>query len=369
MQLQTADLITARPVSWLWNGRLARGKLAILDGDPGLGKSLFALDLCARLTTGRPLPDGSPGTDIANAIYLNAEDGTRDTIQPRLRALGADLKRVFLMDMQDASADLLRLPGQTAQLEDALKRTEARLVVLDPVIAFLDSSVSDASNQSIRRALLPLAVLAEKYDAVILLIRHLNKRMGGRAIYRGTGSIGFLGACRSGWLLGLDPADPSRRVLAQLKNNLAPPQPSLAFTMNPRDDGTTDLCWLGETPLSAEQLLEARPSTSAQPERKKAERFLKEFLKDGPRSSRDIWEAALKQGLTSRTLFRARSALDIQVGRKYQGHKHTKYWSLPQHDPTPPDTEPSETPELDALLAAMRKEYPPATPLDEYDDD
>lgn len=364
MQLETADRISSRPLSWFWPGRLARGKLSILDGDPGLGKSLLALDLCARLSTGRAFPDGSPGPEIGNAIYLNAEDSARDTIQPRLRALGADLKRVLLLKAEEG---LLSLPSQTAQLEEAMARTEARLVVLDPAISFLDASVSDASNQSVRRALLPLAALAEKYDAVIKLIRHLNKRMGGRSIYRGAGSIGFLGACRSGWLVALDPHDPSRRVLAQLKNNLAPPQPSLSFCVKPRDNGAFELCWLGESNWSADQLLASRPGGLSHPERSKACQFLADFLKAGPRSSRAIWEAAVAQGHSRRTLFRARRLLSIQVSQVYEGRRPANYWSLPGHQPLTPDPASSDTPIMDAMLADLQQEFPPATPLDEDD--
>src|SRR6202023_1198737 len=122
-----SQLLT-RSVAWLWPGRLALGKLAIIDGDPGLGKSLVALDLCARLSTGRPLPDGSSGPEASNTIVLNAEDGEEDTIRPRLQALGADLERVFVPNRaRDESGDLLCFPSHCDFLDDALTRTRARL--------------------------------------------------------------------------------------------------------------------------------------------------------------------------------------------------------------------------------------------------
>src|SRR5437764_13281943 len=151
MQAQRVSELKSESISWLWPGRLALGKLALLDGDPGLGKSLLALDLCARLSTGRPMPDGSPGLGVCNSIFLNAEDGGRDTIRPRLQALGADLNRVFVLDLEDDPADLLSLPHQTDQLDEALTQTQARLVVLDPAISFLDSTIVDSSNKSVRR--------------------------------------------------------------------------------------------------------------------------------------------------------------------------------------------------------------------------
>jgi hypothetical protein len=204
--VQPASQIEWEPIHWLWLWRLALGHLALLDGDPGLGKSLLALALCARLSTGRPWPDGSPGPGVGNSLFLNAEDSARDTTQPRLQALGADLDRVFFIHQEDvALSRLLALPAQTQLLDDLLTQTQARLVVLDPVVAFLDRSVNVNNDRAVRTALLPLAALAWRHGIVILLIRHLNKLLGGRALYRGGSSIGFQGACRSTWLVGPDP--------------------------------------------------------------------------------------------------------------------------------------------------------------------
>ncbi|HKB38211.1 MAG TPA: AAA family ATPase, partial [Gemmataceae bacterium] len=177
MPVQPISQLTPRSVAWLWPARLALGKLALLEGDPGLGKSLLALDLCARLSTGRPFPDSDVPLDAGTVIVLNAEDDEQDTIRPRLQAMGADLDRIFVLHLDEAGPSL-RLPGQTDLLEAALERTRARLVVLDPIVAFLESSGCQNSDQAVRRALLPLARLAGKYGCVILLIRHLNKHGG-----------------------------------------------------------------------------------------------------------------------------------------------------------------------------------------------
>jgi RecA-family ATPase len=215
MRLQAVSELRSLPVDWLWPGRLALGKLTMLDGDPGLGKSLLALDLCARLSRGLAFPDGRPGPGPCNCVVLNAEDGPGDTLRPRLEALGADLGRVFVAQPDDRSlGPPLLLPAQTERLELALDRTGARLAVLDPVVAYFDPTVRDSNDQSLRRALLPVARLAERYGCAVALVRHLNKKSGARALYRGGGSIGFLGLSRSGWLVGRDPADPARRVLA-----------------------------------------------------------------------------------------------------------------------------------------------------------
>src|SRR5262249_5535219 len=153
--------------SWLRPGRLPLGKLSLLEGDPGLGKSLVTLDLCARLSRGLPFPDGSAGPGSCSSIVLNAEDGEADTIRPRLAALGADLDRVFVLRRQ---ADGLCFPSQLAVLEDAISRTGARLVVIDPLLAFLDGNVASGNDLSVRRALWPLGRLAERHHCANLLV-------------------------------------------------------------------------------------------------------------------------------------------------------------------------------------------------------
>src|SRR5215211_8657463 len=161
-------------VRWLWLYHLGADKLALLEGDPGLGKSLIALDLCARLSRGLPFPDGSPSPGPANSLVLNAEDGAADTVRARLASLGADLDRVFVP--AGGALGAIRLPGEIRRLEDAIAAAAARLVVIDPLLAFLDSNVSSGNDQSVRRALVPLAELAARLECVILLIRHLIKK-------------------------------------------------------------------------------------------------------------------------------------------------------------------------------------------------
>jgi len=221
-RFRAASELTLRLVDWLWPGRLALGQLAILEGDPGLGKSFLALDLCARLSTGRPWPDDAPAAAPAACIYLNGEDSEEATVGPRLRALGADLSRVFLLDRDDGElASALSLPAQADALEQLVAHTHARLLVIDPVIHFIGPGVDISTNAGARRALAPLVALARRHACVVLLIRHLNKTEGRRALYRGLGAIGLVGACRSAWLVAEEAEKPARRVLAQVKNNLA----------------------------------------------------------------------------------------------------------------------------------------------------
>jgi hypothetical protein len=300
MSLKPANQVVAQAVSWLWRDRIPLGKLAILDGDPDLGKSLIALDLCARLSTGRPFPDGRPGPGPANALVLSAEDSADDTIVPRLRRAGADLQRVFVWQREgDDEVWPWRFPADTARLDDALARTDARLAVLDPVMAFLDDSVVSATDQSVRRALSPLMQLAEKRRCAVLLQRHLNKQGGRRALYRGLGSIAFVAACRFAMLVGRDPLEPGRCVLAQVRASLAGPQPSLAYELT-ADGGLPAVSWMGTSTVSADELLAGDAAEGKT--RDRATAFLEQFLAGGPEGGPGGADSAAGQGQPRRPL-------------------------------------------------------------------
>jgi hypothetical protein len=355
-----------RPVEWLWPGRLALGKLALLDGDPSMGKSLITLDLCARLSAGQPWPDGAPAPGSGPSLVIGAEDNAHDTLRPRLQALGADLARVFSPDGDDPlAAAPLRLPSGTAALDAAVARTGARLVVLDPLATFLDPGVCTYYEPSVRRALEPVARLAEARRCAVLFVRHLNKLRGGRALYRGGGSIALVAVCRSAWLVAADPEAPARRVLAQVKNNLAPPQPSLAYEIRTADGAPPAVAWLGPSPKTADDLLAARgpgPAATAQDE---ARDFLAAALADGPLTSAELWERAREAGISDRTLYRARGPLEVRIIRRFRDRRPVNYWLL-RHQELPADA--PHDPEIDAIdesLRRMAEEFPPANPLDE----
>jgi RecA-family ATPase len=177
-----------QPVPWLWPGRIAAGRLTLIDGDPDQGKSLLTLDLAARLTTGRELPDGSPPSKPSAVLLLSAEDNREDTIVPRLLAAGADLERVHFWD--EATDGLPEFPEACPRLLTALEQTQARLVVLDPFFAFLGQEIASLNDRMIRPALQPLARVAEMTHAGVLLNRHLSKDgVTKQAIHRGLGSI------------------------------------------------------------------------------------------------------------------------------------------------------------------------------------
>ena len=360
MPFVALDRLPKQNVQWLWPGRLTLGHLSILDGDPGLGKSLVTLDLCARLSTGRALPDGAPVGEPASVIVINAEDGARDIIHGRLVAAGAVLSRVHVFD-RDPDEPFLRLPGDLHRLEDAIARSGARYVVLDPVLSFLDGSVNIASDQSVRAALAPLADLAHRHGCAIQMVRHLNKGRGKKALYRGLYSIGFIASCRLSWLIARDPQRAKQFVLAQPKNNLDTPPASLAYTIEADEAGNARIVWTGPSTLDDRDLMAGTPDRLRP--RMNAQEFLLNFLKDGPRSTRDIWEAAQEHRFSHRTLHRARESLNITNTRVHIGTpQQTSYWVLPSQKITRAI---SDLPDLEEVYRKDRLKCLPATPLDD----
>src|SRR5262249_8218950 len=213
--------VTPQPVRWLWRGRIRIGKLTVLDGDSGLGKSLLSTDLAARISKARLMPDNTANDlrDPAGVVILSAEDDPSDTICPRLKATGADLSRIVLLaGLRDS--DSVRLPtlADLEAIRHAITLVNAKLVIIDPLMAYLPGRVDSHRDQDIRSSLAPLAALAAETGVAVLVIRHLNKTEGKNALYRGGGSIGIIGAARSGLLVAQDPEDEERRILAVTKS-------------------------------------------------------------------------------------------------------------------------------------------------------
>lgn len=365
--VQPLSRVVPRAVSWLWSGRLAFGKLALFDGDPELGKSLVALDLAARLTTGRPFPGCDTAPTPANVIILQGEDADEDTVVPRLQALGADLDRVFnfTRDFIERTGPF-RLPLHTDFLDRALDESRAAMVVMDPIMAFLDPTIQINSDMSVRRALSPLAGLADRHGCQTTMVRHLNKTGGHRSMYRGGGSIGLLAACRSAFLFARDPIDPLRAVMAQIKNNLAGPQPSLAYRLRVHESGQPIIDWLGDNSQSADGLLAAAGRKPYLPcPRERARDFLFALLDDGPRSTLDIWPVAEKLGFSRRTLRRVREKAGMGCESVWTNNRLLTYWLLPGQQ-LPAELKPldPDRPSLEPYLAPIIAQYP-TTPLDE----
>ena len=205
--------VPPRPVEWLWPGWIPLGKLTVLDGDPGVGKSTLLLDLAARLSRDGVMPDGAVGP-VGASLILSAEDGEEDTIKPRLAAAGGVAERIFTLPAVRGDDGEMRppeVPLDLPAIEAAVRQYGARLLVIDPLMAYL-TGADAGSDQDVRRALFKLARLAERRSFAVVCLRHLSKVGGDKAIYRGGGSIGIVAAARSGLVVAADPDDPDRRI-------------------------------------------------------------------------------------------------------------------------------------------------------------
>jgi AAA domain len=329
-------------VDWLWSGRIPLGKLTLVDGDPGRGKSTFMLDLAARVTTGSPLPDGTQLGDPRSVVLMTAEDGLADTVRPRLDAAGADPARVVVIEAvpvyDDEGNMTLRppsLPRDLGFLERVIREEKAALGLIDVLAAYLGADVDGHVDKDVRRALMPLAKMAERTGAAIIAARHLTKARGGNAIYAGGGSIGIIGAARSALIIGDDPSDETgdRRILAVAKSNLAAIPTALAYRLvSAHEHGCARIEWLGATDHTADDLVSVE-SREQHTERDEATDFLRELLADGPMAAKDTKAAARGAGIAERTLTRARQDLHVVVDRA--GFPAVSTWRLRA---TPPPT-------------------------------
>jgi len=230
--------VAPQPIRWLWPGRIALGKPTLIVGDPGLGKSFLTLWLAAQITTGREWPDDPLSVaPLGDAILLNAEDDAADTIRPRLDAAAADPSRVIALqgvrriDPKGGppALSLFTLHRDIPMLKAAIKkRPETKLVVIDPVSAFL-GDVDSHNNSEVRALLAPLAQLAAEEGVALVIVSHLNKSGMGKAVYRTTGSLAFPAAARAVWAVTRDQEDDKRRLFLPIKNNIAEDQGGLAF--------------------------------------------------------------------------------------------------------------------------------------------
>lgn len=319
-------------VSWLWPGYLAAGKLHVIDGDPGLGKSTATLDLAARLTAGKPWPDDAAGPVPRGVLLVSAEDGLADTIRPRLDAAGADVDRVLALTgvaiphAGGVDERMPVLPGDIDRLVDIIREHDVGLAVVDPLMAYLGGDIDSHRDQDVRRALAPLARAAEQTGCAVVLVRHLRKG-GGSALYRGGGSIGIIGAARFGYVVGRDPDDQARRVIAASKSNLAAEPPALAFRLVDAG-GAARVQWEGIVAHTAGALLGEPLDDDDRAERDVAAEWLRGYLADegGEAAFADLIRAARKDGHAESTLRRARSRAGVETVRS--GFPARSVWRL-----------------------------------------
>ena len=309
--INMADVET-KEVNFLWYPYIPYGKLTIIQGDPGEGKTTAILQIAALLTKGEKLPEDDTERTPVNVIYQTAEDGLADTVKPRLEAAGADCSKVLVIDESEVGLSM-----SDERIEEALKQTKAKLLILDPIQAYLGSGVDMHRANEIRPVMKRLGDLAEKYECAIVLIGHMNKASGSKSTYRGLGSIDFQATARSVLVVGRLKDDPACRVIAHDKSSLAPEGKSIAFRLD-KDNGFR---WEGYIDVTVEELLSGEQKVTKM---ESAKEFLSKILKEGSIPSSEIQEAAEAEGIKKRTLFAAKEQLDIKakkIGGKW-------YWEL-----------------------------------------
>lgn len=331
-KLRTFSSISPEPLRWLWPGRIPSGKLTVVAGDPGLGKSLLTIDLAARVSTGAAFPDGA-ACEQGNVVLLSAEDDECDTIRPRLDAAGADVSRIHLLEaVRNVTADgktvetMFNLERDLVALEDAILQTGARLIVVDPISAYMGSTDTH-NNSAVRGLLSPLTSLAKKHKVTIVAVTHLRKSAGA-AIHRIIESLAFGATGRATWGVMLDPDDKARRLFAPIKQNLAPDTGGLAYRVE-APNGMARIAWeSGEVAVDVNAAMGGFESHEATSERREAEGWLKDFLADGPRGAADVRNQVRIVGLTWITVRRAADCIGI-VKRKVGGRGAGWEWALP----------------------------------------
>jgi len=321
---------------WLWQNRIPRGAITILDGDPGTGKSMLALEIAARISRGDQLPDNGVAHDPGSVIILSAEDSLSHTVVPRLRLAGADMKRIIAIPYSAENPGdecFTRLPRDLKMLRAAIDQENAKLVIFDVLASYIPQELSMHRDQDVRLALAPLSELADKTGVAFVALRHLNKNTGASAIYRGGGSVAITGAARSSLLLGRDTSNPDIRVLAVVKSNLGqiPQSVSLEITTI---DGVPKIVWGGNISHTAESLLSAVNTPQGEGERSAlvgAVEFLTELLSNGPMQVDEINKASRDNFIKTATLRRAKDSLNIKAYRSGFGGKGGWYWEMSKH--------------------------------------
>ena len=308
------DTIQETEVTWLWYPYIPYGKITIIQGDPGEGKTTLVLHLAAALTQGGQLGSEEVGEPVT-VIYQTAEDGLADTIKPRLLAADADCSKVLVIDESEKCISMT-----DNRLENAIQQTNAKLVILDPIQAYLGADVDMHRANEIRPVMKHLGDLAEKYGCAIVLIGHMNKAAGVKASYRGLGSIDFAAAARSVLIVARDRDNPKNRVVVQVKSSLAPEGKPIAFELDP----VHGFLFIGEYEVDPNELL---AGTSGKKKAKVAEELLISALMQGEESQQKILERAKELGISKRTLDHAKKSLGVQSKKKQDGW----YWYLPEN--------------------------------------
>lgn len=320
LEITKASDVTVKQVEWLWYPYIPYGKVTVLQGDAGDGKSTFILKLAAMLTRGEPMPftDGN-GAEPVNVIYQSTEDDADDTIVPRFIKAGGNTDRLLFINEKEQY-----LSFSDERLLEAIRQTNAKLIILDPLSAYIGESTSINSANEVRRQFRPLIDIAKEQGCAIVIVHHMNKAIGQKALNRGVGSVDIVGAARSVLLVARTDKDrPDERILAQVKSNLAPTGNAILFTV---DDGGIE--WREETARTADEVLGNVFAAAGRPDEQmqRAKETLSAILTDGiPKPQSEVMEKLKAVGVGESTAKKAKALLGVQSVK--QGVRW--FWTLP----------------------------------------
>lgn len=332
--------IKSKPVEWLWPGRIARGKVTIVCGDPGLGKSLFTVTLAAIVSRGFPWPVDGGHAPVGDTIIVSAEDAADDTIGPRLEAAEADVNRVAILEaivktnpdgtngerMFSLKEDLEELASVLSEMPDPA------LVIIDPISAYL-SGADSHNNAEMRSLLAPLAALATRFNVAIVVVSHLNKNNNNtNALHRVMGSMAFVAAARAGYAVVRDKENPERRLVLPVKNNLASDLTGVAYSIMNTGNNVPVIAWEKDAVIvPKDEILSGPASSEKRTETDKAKELLVWELTDGPKTAEHMLQAGEKEGFSYKTMRLAREQLGVEPEKEKGVVNGSWLWELPEN--------------------------------------
>lgn len=320
LELICMEDVEIQDPKWLWYPYIPAGKVTILQGDPGNGKTHFALQVASIVTNGASFPTGKSDIEGGNIIVQTAEDGLEDTIKPRLVEAGADTKKVFVIKDTDCDLSLI-----DTRIEEAINAKNAKLLIIDPLQAYLGEGVDMHRANEIRPIMHKLSDVAERTGCAIILIGHMNKdSKSSKGIYKGLGSIDIVAAARSVLLLGRDPKNKYIRAVIPVKSSLAPEAKAVAFELNP----DTGFKWIGESSLTEKDLLGGFKKEKSEIE--EAEEYILDLLEDGDILVKEAKDQLMDEGFSEMTIRRAKKKLGIKTRSEGFGKDKKGYWIKPK---------------------------------------
>jgi len=317
--------IKPQPINWLWKDYIAKGTFTLITGEPELGKSQITLSMASIVTTGGNWPVSGEKCEEGNVIILSDEDNPEKTIHPRLEANGANLDKIINFDgigTGDSNSDcqLFKLKTDLRELETMINDIKGiSMIIIDPLSAYL-SGVDSYKNTDVRSMLAPLSKLAERNDLAIVCVEHPPKSSNGRAINQVGGSIAFVAASRSAYLVSKDPEDEERRLFLKIKNNLSNYSGGISFTVESHKlhNGIeiSKVVWGDESvKITADEVLAYYERTEFQHKKELRTKWIQEELADGPKNAAEVEKKALTQGITKKQFRNLRKGMGIESNK------------------------------------------------------